>query len=215
MASWSDDYGHAWTSYGGVTLGAAYAESDGIAGSYIGTGDEPDMEITGDLEIEFDMALASWGWVAIRAFGAVATSASVDHPWQFGATWNTAPGQFFFKVQLAGGMEEVLSSAAPGLGANARGLIKITREVSSGDVKFYVDGGQLGTTQSTTAGAIVYEEANARIAATGDGTAQPSAGKFYSMAIKDGLGGPVVAKFDAAGAYNEVFGDSMLTLGVG
>lgn len=93
------------------------------------------------------------------------------------------------------------SNVASAFTANVPSYLLVTREASSGTIKFYtssdgVSRTQLGSTQTNSSGSIYASNAPIEIGTYANG-AIPLGGKVYSAEVYRGIGGELVASFDA------------------
>ncbi len=74
--------------------------------------------------------------------------------------------------------------------------VRITLDVSAGDVVWYQDGSSVGT-DSFTAQALLGSDNTLTVGALVGGAANNHEGDFYWAEVRDGIDGPIVARFDA------------------
>lgn len=173
----------------------------GTSGNYASTPDSAAVSITGDIDIRVQVALDDWTPSAAQ---------------ELVTKWGGAQNAFVFRLLTDGSLAFF---AAPDLGAGkfsvtpvafadgAAGWVRVTLDVDNeavgNDVKFYTsaDGvtwAQLGSTQTTALmTSITDTTATVVIGSQSDGVTGMLAGTVYYAEIRNGIGGSVVAKFDA------------------
>jgi hypothetical protein len=190
--------------------GTNFLGKDGVAlslpgtnGNYASTPDSAALSITGDLDIRVKAALDNWHSGAIQYL----VAKRID------------PSQrsYYFRTNAAGSLE--IGWTADGstlLGLNSQG----TPGLANGEVKWVrvtldVDNGAAGRTANfylsddgitwdlfgtnTTAGVTsIFDSTSAVEIGTGSSGFSPAAGKIYYAEIRNGIDGPIVARFDAS-----------------
>jgi hypothetical protein len=149
--------------------------------------------IVGDLEVEIDFtprnALGQDILIAIRE--------TVGLPaWQI---TSEVSGAVFGAIRTGGANKfEDGQSSASILSVDTRVKIKVTRLVGDGQWEFFVDDVTDGT-DAGTSGIIDYQDPGDEISigAHTSGTVQLFDGDIYWATVRDGVGGPIVAKYDA------------------
>ena len=145
----------------------------------------PSYRIVGDLDWEMKLAMTDW------------TPATEN--WLYSA-WDSSLG-YVIRIPNSGviqvaGNHTAQSTAATGITDGDVGVLRVTRDASTGDFEFYKDGVQLGTTVSTSAAPTAYPTGVAHaIGANGVSGLTPTAGEIYYVTLRDGIDGPIV--FDA------------------
>ena len=182
--------------------GTKYGWLPGVVGNYFSTPDSVAASITGDIDIDAELALADWSpAVEQRIVGKVTTDAS-GFSYLFRAQiGNTL--QFYYSVNGTT-LKSATSSATITFSDGAFGSVRVTLNTSTGDVKFYTstDGSswnQLGTTQSTVASSIFDSLSPVTVGATNSGTDGYLSGKVKRVRIYNGIresGGTLAVDFD-------------------
>lgn len=178
-----------------------YLSLPGTSGNYASTPDSAAVSITGDIDIRVKVAMDDWTPTnymrLVGKFGA-----SIAYILGFN---NAGTGTLILQTSADSG---VISSVATGFVDGSTNWLRATKNVTTGEVKFYTsDDGQtwtqLGTTQTVTAGAIAdTADALAVGADVNGGGSTPMAGKIYYAELRNGIDGEVVASFDAEDADN-------------
>ena len=184
----------------GATAGYMYLP--GVSGSYASTPDTSAVSITGDIDIRVQVALADYTPATKQNLVAKDDSGS-NRSYLF--ELNTT-GFLEFTVYTTGAAGSAIlatSSAAVAFSDGAIGGIRVTRNVTTGDVVFYTSTDfstwtQLGTTQSTAAGAAFDGNAVVGVGARNSGTGNMSTGRIYRAQLYNGINGTLVADFNPA-----------------
>jgi len=181
-------------------FGTNYGWFGSLGGNYFSTLDSAAISITGDIDIRVDAALDSW--VATNGLCGK-DGAGVNRSWHI-RTQATTGKLVFIYFTNGTTAKTATSSVGTGFSAASRNWVRVTLATVSGDVKFYtssdgVSWSQLGTTQSTTAGAIFDSTAALIIGDTyfpaGD---YPAGGKVYRCQIYNGINGTLASDYNAA-----------------
>jgi hypothetical protein len=168
------------------------------------------LNITGDLDIEVDVALDDW------------TPATAN---TLAGKWETTGDQksWIFRIRETGLLTLANSvvgsdigsancSVATGLTPGDRHTLRVTRRTSDGRVQFFVDGVQLGTDQTLNSGSGAFNSS----ASLGFGTydfdsnssSDEASGKFFGAVIKDGIDGATIFDVDFT---EQTVGDTSFT----
>lgn len=214
----NSDTGEVWTINQNPTK---YISLPGVIGNYASTPDSVANSVTGDIDIRvrltasdwtpatFQVALAKWG-------GSVGSSA-----YEFGLDTGST-GKLIYDWSTGAVIPTYIpSTVATGIRDGLVKWIRVTHDVDNGaagnDVRFYLsdDGNtwtQLGTTITTAGVTSINNSAGDVI--VGQQTGQfPVAGKIFYAEIRNGIDGPVVAKFDPS--FNSLVGASSFTSSTG
>ncbi|MCA1799838.1 MAG: hypothetical protein LC650_00905 [Actinobacteria bacterium] len=148
----------------------------------------PSSRIDGDLDIRVKGNLDDWS-PTLQTFASKAESTSSnEYDWAFRT--------------VNGGLNLVTDAyvATSSVNYGTPDGVRVTREAATGNVTFYeLDGDtwvQLGSIRTTTAGPIDYVGQPLVFGALGIDSYQETAGSFDYLEIRDGIDGPVVARFD-------------------
>lgn len=183
----------------------------GTSGNYASTPDSAAVSITGDIDIRVKVAADDWTPAAIQTFMAKRFTDG-NRSWQFRISGGSSGRLVFVWSEDGIGANEksFTSSAAPGVADGSMKWVRVTFDVNDGAgnhvAKFYTsdDGAtwaQLGTTQTAVGVASIFDSACVvAIGANSPGTTEILAGKVYYAELRNGIDGPVVAKFDPAKA---------------
>lgn len=202
-------------------VGGPHLSLPGEAGNYASTPDASVFDITGDIDLRVEVALADWNTLGQghRAF-----IGKQVRPDQLGYLFNTyhADNRLRFKWSPDGTTANEfasLSTVAPNFLDGSKHWIRVTLDADNGsgghDVTFYTseDGGswtQLGDVVTTAGVATLFNStAGIEMGTTNNGADNEWAGKFYRGRIYDGINGTLVfdAQFDrqspGATSFNE------------
>jgi len=163
---------------------------NGAVGERAYTTDTAATSITGDIDIRVNVALDMWsyGQQLIGKYNATGN----NRCYQFGT--NSTTGFLGFGGSLTGASTtySASSTVAPSVSNFGTTWVRVTRNATTGDVKFYTssDGSawtQLGATVSTTAGALYDCAADLDIGANSNGTGTNAVGRFYKVQIRNNI----------------------------
>jgi hypothetical protein len=176
----------------------AYGWSPGVVGSYFSTPDSTQTSITGDIDLTFFGALASWTAISQTFISKYGNAGNISYTWDTG----TGSGMRFI-ISLDGTALSIATcSAAIPFVAGTSGYIRVTRSATTGDVKFYTSSTygsswtQLGTTQSTTAGSIFNSTITTEIGSRNSGLSTMMVGRIYRARGYNGIGGTLTFDFN-------------------
>lgn len=167
---------------------ATYLSLPGTSGNYASTPDSPAVSVTGDIDIRVKARCANWAASGGNRFRFV-NKRSAESAYDF---YNDGTLGFYNGTTHT-------ATAAHGIPANADKWVRVTRAAASGIVKFYLsDDGvawtQLGNDVSGPAGNLIDTTDQVRLC--WDGVFPFPDGRLYYAEIRNGIDGPVVAKFD-------------------
>jgi len=170
-----------------------YWYGSGVNGNYVSTPNAAANQITGDIEIIANINYKNnetFQWIATKILPASLISYSL-------AVNNGNALRFDLSTTSV--------SSTSTIGASYQGWVKVTRQASSGDVKFFTSSDnitytQLGATITTVAGAIVSGVGSLFIG-TIEGGAFSYQGKISRLTISNSIGGTPVVDFNPA-TYN-------------
>jgi len=174
----------------------------GTTGNYASTPDSPAISIVGDIDIRVRVAMVDWTPAVQKSIIAKSNS---NQSWGFVLASNGTLGWFWFDAAgtFTGGK---FSTVPTGFADNALNWARVTFDVDNGaegsTVRFYTsdDGitwGQLGTDIITAGVTNIRDGTDSVILGSLDGGVnQNAAGNFFHAEIRNGIDGPVVAKFE-------------------
>ena len=197
----------------GVFESISYVSLPGEAGDYLSTPDSAANSITGDIDIRAKVALDDWT-PPIASF-AVAKRTGSGNQRSYSLHIGTT-GRINFSYSMDGvNVTITTSTVAPTVSNGAALWIRATADVDDGAspnnhvVTFYTSADydpitgtgtwtQLGDVV-TGSGAISFFNSTSpvELGSTDNGASGLLAGKVYYVEIRNGIGGPVVVKFDA------------------
>jgi len=171
----------------------------GTANNYFSSPDSAASSITGDIDIQVQVALVDWTPSAIQLLVAKDT-ASVGGR-SYAVFVNTSGTVGFQKTTNGTTLHIVNSSVATGFADGSTNWVRVTYASATGNVDFYyssngVNWTQLGTTQTTTSGAIADTAAQLAIGVFSDAISLPANGKFYRVQIYNGINGTLAVDFN-------------------
>lgn len=182
-----------------------YVDLPGTAGNYISTPDSPAISITGDIDIRVKVALDDWTPAAIT---------------DLVAKWNLNVAQVSYRFMVgtggllrlgisstgAGATSEVDSTDATGFVDGSVHWVRATLDVDDGtgnkDFRFYTSSNgeiwnQLGSVVQIAGTTSIFDSTTVlEIGAQNLGTERLLAGNVYYAEVRNGINGPVVARFD-------------------
>ena len=185
-----------------------YVYLPGTSGNYVSTPDAAVLDITGDIDIAVRVAMTDW----TPASGGVQTLigkrlSPSNLSYNFSVRDGANAGKLLLQTTANGSTDRnATSSVAPTVSDGEALWVRATRASSSGSTVFYTAPDsptyptvwtQLGTTISTTAGAIFAGTANLVVGSQSAGTSTMLNGTVYRAIVKNGIDGTTVADFDA------------------
>jgi len=174
---------------------ARYLSLPGTSGNYASTPDSAAVSVTGDIDIRVKLAPNSWGTGVHQA---VVIKGSHD---EFGLFINPGPPNSFQFYRRISGAPMSVGSNTHAFANGQPKWIKVTRVAMSGVGNFYhSDDGMAWTAMGggTDVGGVSDDSAATLNIGFRDGGGQELAGKIYYAELRNGIDGPVVAKFDAS-----------------
>jgi len=170
----------------------------GTTGNYASTPDSAATSITGDIDIRCKVALTDWTDATTPALVSKWTDAGTQGSYVLRMRADATIGAFWY----VGGLVSVSTSAIVTFADGTAGWIRVTRATATGDSTFYkssdgVTWTQVGTVRPGTAGNLPDNTAAVNIGAYNAGATGPLNGKVYYAEIRNGIGGSVVASFNA------------------
>ena len=181
-----------------------YVYLPGTSGNYVSTPDAAVLDITGDIDIAVRVAMTDWTPSATQALITKRLSPS-NLSYGF---FVQSTGRLLLETTGNGSTaRNGISSVSPTVSDGQALWVRATRASSSGSTVFYTapdsptyptSWTQLGTTISTTAGAIFAGTARLVVGSQSAGTSTMLNGTVYRAIVKNGIDGTAVADFDAS-----------------
>lgn len=188
----------------------AYADLPGIGGNFVSTPDNPNLKITGDLEYSLRMIPSSWRPDPSNAANYVdlisqedTTVTNVAFNLRLQAGAGTTGFLTAYWTEDGSTLRQASSTAAISTSANG---VKVTIDVDNGasgrDVKFWqtldfgVTWAQIGATVTQAGVTSIFNSTALLKLGVNDGGPVKLAGKLYYAEVRNGIDGPIVAKFD-------------------
>lgn len=183
-----------------------YLNLPGASGDYASTLDSAALDITGDIELIAYAASDDWTNGASQNLVSKWLAGGNQRSYSFGVA---STGILYLDISTDGIATTQATSAAPSLGDRTGYWLRVTRVSATGVTAFYkssdapstaladITWTQITTAGSTTAGAIFAGTALGEVGARSGGTVGIFDGKIYSAYVYNGIGGTLVASFDA------------------
>jgi hypothetical protein len=182
-----------WAGSAPLDLQEMSLKLDATSGNHFATPDSPVLSITGDLDIRAEIEPNNW----------LTTQVIMAK--------DTVSGQRSFYLYLHSsavigmsvsldGTAQIFPSRPHGLTGSSRKWVRVTRVSASGATEFFLsDDGVKWTTlgvNNSTAGAIFDSTALMEIGSRATGGSERFSGKIYYIEVRNGINGPIVARFD-------------------
>lgn len=186
------------------TFGPAsqYIDFTGVSGNYASTPDTAAISITGDIDIRAKVALDDWTPTAESGLVAKFVSAS---NYSYSLSVRTDGTLRLYTSSNGSTPVAHISTAPTGIPDGTTKWVRATLDIDNGGgngtVTFWLsdDGAawtQLGATVTRTGTAALFDgTAELRVGVL-DGTSSPMSGNVFYVEIREGIDGPVVARFD-------------------
>ena len=174
----------------------------GDAGDTITTPDSGLNTFIGDIDGTFDVAFDTWttgGGILI----AKSDSAGDQRGWRFRV--NASNLEFRYSTTGLDNIQ-VTSTLAHNLADRSRHTIRMTRDESTGDVTFFIDGVLFEVVSGPT-GVMFSTIADVEVGGQNAGSSVLMTGRFYSGQVLDGIGGTIAVNIDAKDAALPSFVD--------
>jgi hypothetical protein len=186
---------------------SGYLNLPGEVNDYASTPDSAAVDVTGDIEMVARVAATDWTPGTFRAIAAKWNDGT-----QESFIWwldDSVPGTMAF-IYTADGSTNVFRRSTAAVSATDGNFIwlKITRDATTGDIKFYTAASddlipdnvvfiQLGTTVASPVGSIFNSNTTLSVGAyLSGGSGVPFDGKIAYFVLRNGIGGSDVAVFD-------------------
>lgn len=173
----------------------------GSGTNYASTPDSAAVSITSDWDIRVKVSMDDWS--AAGVFVAKWGASAADQSYRFYMSPNVA-GRLHCSVCDGSNVRSAVSTVGPGFTNGTAHWVRATWTNSDDNFRYYTcpleDGStwvQLGTAATGGNISAIWDNSTAvRLGATGAG-GDPLAGNLYYAEIRNGIGGTVVASFDA------------------
>lgn len=204
-------YGRPDATNGGGSSAAAWLPWDkkpnvflpGVAGNYVSCPDAASLDVTGDIDILVRLLPLSWT-AATGSLVAKYTGSARAYRLDLNSS-----GTLRMYLTTDGSTEPAssTSSASVGFSNGQPGWVRATWRASDGRVQYFTapdsdftptSWTQLGTDKSLAIPSIYSGNAPLEVGASFGGTAVPFAGEIFRAIVRNGIGGPAVADFDAS-----------------
>ena len=199
----------------GQPKNVGYVQLAGVSGDYISCPDAAALDITGDTEIVVRVAMDDWTPAGETTLVAKRTTSNFSYQ----LTTFTS-GVLRLTLSSDGTAATTMSStAAPVVTDGQRLWIKVTWRQSDGRAQFFTAADQdtepsswtqLGTDVAGFAGSSIFVgTAPLELGSNRGGSSNLLAGKVYRAIVRNGIGGAIVADFDASLCYGPGYTDSL------
>ena len=182
--------------------GTGLSVNGATSGNTAATPDATALDITGDIDIVVRAAATDWTLLTTQVLVSKRQTAST-----LSYRLYVYGGKLFFQFSVSTGSDavEVFSTAAVGFSAGQAGWVRVTRNATTGDVKFYTAPdsssepsswtSQLGATVATTPSGIYNSNSQLEFGSTLNG-GNPFGGTIYQVILRDSIGGTPVYNAD-------------------
>lgn len=180
----------------------SYLDLDGTSGTFASTPDSAALSVTGDLQITARVSLDDWTPAAENTI--VSKWATGQRSFQFTVRTNGALRLNWSSDGSASNAE--VSTATVGFTDGTTHWVRVNFDVDDGagnrvTTFFTSEDGvtftQLGSAVTTAGTASIFDStSNVEIGSRDSGTAERLAGKMFSVEVRDGIGGTIVADPD-------------------
>lgn len=175
---------------------------NGVTANNASAIDSTALSVTGDIDIQVKLSLASWTPAAVNGVVSKYVSAGNQRSYYFAVL---ASGSLAFTVSADGitGGASGVSTVGTGFAALSTNWIRCTRSAATGDIVFYtsndgVSWTQLGSTRPTTPSGIFDSSAIFLLGSSQSGASETMTGNIYRAQVYNGIQGQGgVLAFDA------------------
>lgn len=184
----------------------AYVELPGTNGNYLSTPDAASLDITGDIDLRVRVAMDDWTPGTTSALLAKYLGSGGSDSFIFGVDGGTGKLRAYW-TETGSTLKSTLSTVATPAADGAPLWVRVTLDVDNGagghDVKFYtstdgVSWTQLGTTYTGSGTTSIFAGTQpVSLGGYATGAGALTAGKIYAAQVRNGIGGTIVANFDA------------------
>ena len=181
--------------------GLDYVYLPGVAGNFLSVPDEAALDITGDIDIRVQVAMDDWTPAADQALLAKRQAGQYSYSFLVLTT-----GTLRFAASTDGSTTAFnpSSTAATGFADGSFNWVRVTRNATAGEVKFFTssDGSswsQLGSTVGgLSTGAMFNGSAPVEVGSFTAGGSNPAAAKIYRAQVFNGIAGTKVLDVDTS-----------------
>lgn len=172
----------------------------GTTGNYISTPDSAANSVTGDIDIRAHVSADDWTPVAIMQ---IVNKEVPSVQRSYGLRLDTT-GKLLIRYCIDGtNALQQISSVATGFTDGTTHWVRVTRTVADSILFYTSEDGviwtQLGTTISGVNVGNLFDSTSPIEIGVRSAVNDPFAGKVYYAEVRNGINGPIVAQFDAAG----------------
>lgn len=183
----------------GLLKADKYLSLPGVAGNYASTPDSVATSIAGSIDIRAKLSAVSWNTGNYQTV--LVKEISGQPHMSFALFINSIGGLSLFFSGDGLSSPNANSTVALGFSAGATSWIRVTRDSVSGQVIFYTSNDgvtwtTLGSPLSTVAGSLFDSTQGIAIGFRPISAIQTLAGNVYYAEVRNGINGPIVAKFD-------------------
>lgn len=211
---YGDGYYNDYLDYG--TLGNHYVPLMGRIGEYIYCADSNALDITGDIDLVVRVQAPNYATGAQQSF-IIKEQTTTQRSFRFvvGAT-----GLLNLTISIDGSTTNGVSSDAPGLVGGTAYWLRVTRTQVDGVTKFYSAADQvnepttwtqIGADKTLLAGSAIFSSTSFLSLGIRFTDTEPLRGRIYRAIVRNGVGGSIVADFNAnlstPFGYGDVYGN--------
>jgi hypothetical protein len=182
----------------------AYVELPGVAGNYLSVPDEAALDITGDIDLRVNVALADWTPATIATLlSKYGSAGSISYALQISTDGTLRMSWSADGTALLEGVSTVATGIADGSARWVRATLDVDNGASGRDIRFFTstDGTtwtQLGTTVTQAGVTSIFSgSAQVRVGGRGDDLRWVT-GDVYRAQILNGIGGTDVLDVDTS-----------------
>jgi hypothetical protein len=199
---------------------AQYLDLPGTFGNYASTPDSAAVSITGKIDIRVKAAANDWAAGVVQEFVDKSTTDSSQFSYLLRLNQDATLTLYWSQdgTNLLSASSTVAISTGDGDAVWIRGTLDTDNGAAGRDIKFYTSADgvvwtQLGATV-TQAGATSIFDGTATLKVGQRAAGGPFAGKIFYAEVRNGIDGPVVAKFDPLNDGGKI-GDTSFTSSTG
>jgi hypothetical protein len=176
---------------------------DGTSGNYASTPDHASLDITGDLDLRAEITPDTWVSGDFQTIAAKYLTTGNQRSWFFQVT-STGQLRIFWSPDGTSGVESATTTLFDVPEGGVRRAVRMTLDVSTGDVVFYEADGLAGpwsviqTVTGSGVTSIFNSTAELEVGFHSSGASSPFIGVVHAMEVRDGINGTEVANPDFA-----------------